>query len=633
MAAALKKLADSFLEDKLSWEPSTFLGSVRELVDREETAAVLEILQNDHYKELVESVAWDLFPIITPHVTDTETNNEVYNNSAQMLNTLAEIGKPKEMILGYLEQLDRFLDDGSYRTLLRPLSTVLMRFGLTKSYHLNQSFLLLYAHLQTIKFPSTQGLDEKQRRLLLEDPDVLRLGRSTIAVLEFLAPFIFQVEEMLYGNARELSELERTEVENSKIEIAKLLIKILDYPLARTDLAWKATEEDSDVPRHKSDFRLCAEQVMTYLSRLQFSFNQLLCYGRDFNLPVAPSTEADDLLEDDQGPGDITGLPALGLGCFVYLVQVEEMEDDRLPAVYSCDHLLQLTNMYIAALLRKAEEEPVFKGLSLLSLLVEGIEDGGLHHRILDNTFYEDLPQMLSVVMVMSPLNIVRQEALKVFPVYIRKFDWKGRYRLLQLLLKNTVHSGVCGMVIGMVKDYVHHTLQHHDNDWFVGHRLGDLFSLIFSLPNGAESDMLELSDKVMAALNCLRFLLLRDSASVNETGIWSHIPHIERGFIDPLHTGINLSIAHYQTRMTALMDEHKARGKNKSGPVPSGSLTVAGHQLPVMPPSQQMHVMKSACFTYELMQSIVGRVRDILSANERSSDPPRSEVKDESMS
>lgn len=69
---------------------------------------------------------------------------------------------------------------------------------------------------------------------------------------------------------------------------------------------------------------------------------------------------------------------------------------------------------------------------------------------------------------------------------------------------------------------------------------------------------------RVMAALNCLRFLLLRDPVSVNETGIWSHIPHIEQGFIEPLHTGIKLSMAHYQARMTAVVNEHKARGKSK---------------------------------------------------------------------
>ncbi|XP_030853575.1 uncharacterized protein LOC115929203 [Strongylocentrotus purpuratus] len=151
MAAELKKLADNFLEDQSSWEPSLFLGAVRELVDREETSAVLEILQNGSYKALVETVAWDLLPIITPHVSDTETNNDVYKDSAQILNDLAEIGKPKEMILGYLEQLDRFLDDGTYRILLKPLSTVLMRFGLTKSHQMNQSFILLHTHLQTAK--------------------------------------------------------------------------------------------------------------------------------------------------------------------------------------------------------------------------------------------------------------------------------------------------------------------------------------------------------------------------------------------------------------------------------------------------------------------------------------------------
>lgn len=632
MAEDLKKLGDSFLEEKSLWEPSLFLGAVRELIDKEETKLILDLFQNEQYKSLVEAVAWDMLPIVTPRISDSETNNDVYTDCFQILKVVSELGKPKELILGLLEQLDRFLDDTSYRTLLKPLSRVLMRFGLTKSYQLNQTFVLLHTHLQTAKFPSTQGMDEKERRLLLEDPALLRLGSNTIAILDFLAPFVFEVEQMLYKKTHVLSELERTEVENCKVEIAKFLIRILDFPLARTDLTWAETEEDSDLPRHKSDFRMCAEQALTYLARIRFSFNQLLYYAHDFRLPVSPPPgEDDDLGEDDPGPGDIKGLPPLGLGCLLYLVEVEGLQEDRLPAVYSSIHLLNLTTVYIAALLRKAQEEPVYKGLTLLAFVVEGIEDLSLHHSLLDNAFYEDLPQMLSVVMVMSPLNIIRQAALKVFPLFIRKFDWKGRYRLLRVLLKNTVHSGVCGMVIGMVKDFVHHTLQNHDNEWFVGQRLSDLFPLIFALPKGAASDMLELSDKVMAALNCLRFLLLRDPIALNETAVWSHVDKIEAQFLTPLYTGLNLSMAHYQARMASLIEENKGKGKNKLS-IPSTTLVVAGHQLPVMPATQQMNILRSACFTYELMQSIVGRVRDILAANQRS-ELQGSEVMEETMS
>ena len=52
-----------------------------------------------------------------------------------------------------------------------------------------------------------------------------------------------------------------------------------------------------------------------------------------------------------------------------------------------------------------------------------------------------------------------------MLPRYISCYDWKGRYRLLRTLLKSTEHTGVCGLLIGKVKDYVHETLEVNHRD------------------------------------------------------------------------------------------------------------------------------------------------------------------------
>lgn len=49
---------------------------------------------------------------------------------------------------------------------------------------------------------------------------------------------------------------------------------------------------------------------------------------------------------------------------------------------------------------------------------------------------------------------------MHILPIYIDKFDWKGRYRLLTVLLESSEHSGVKGFLIGRIKEYVHATLQ-----------------------------------------------------------------------------------------------------------------------------------------------------------------------------
>ena len=64
-------------------------------------------------------------------------------------------------------------------------------------------------------------------------------------------------------------------------------------------------------------------------------------------------------------------------------------------------------------------------------------------------------------------------------------------------------------------------------------------------LSNGAETDLLEVSDEVMGALNFLICVMMRDKENVS--GIWDLKEHLLKEYVAPLDTGLSMSRAHYQ--------------------------------------------------------------------------------------
>ena len=59
-------------------------------------------------------------------------------------------------------------------------------------------FNTLYAHVKTLKLPqqvSTDNNNEDEKRLMVQDSDFLRIEETMSALLEFVAPFVFLVQQ------------------------------------------------------------------------------------------------------------------------------------------------------------------------------------------------------------------------------------------------------------------------------------------------------------------------------------------------------------------------------------------------------------------------------------------------------
>ncbi|CAI9621019.1 unnamed protein product, partial [Staurois parvus] len=95
---------------------------------------------------------------------------------------------------------------------------------------------------------------------------------------------------------------------------------------------------------------------------------------------------------------------------------------------------------------------------------------------------------------------------------------------------------------------------------------------------------------------------------TIVQTGVWTELQKTELQFLRPLHTALNMSRAHYEA-------EIKNTNEKKKGPHSKSvcSVTAGGTKLPDMTPEMQLQVLQSALFTFDLMESVLARVEELI--------------------
>jgi hypothetical protein len=90
-----------------------------------------------------------------------------------------------------------------------------------------------------------------------------------------------------------------------------------------------------------------------------------------------------------------------------------------------------------------------------------------------------------------------------------------------------------------------------------------NLIVSVCSLKQGVTTDICEHSNKIIAGLNLLRFLLLRDGHN-NESGILELVSRMEDVLLEPLRKALDLSKAHYELKLKELSDPYTRAEREK---------------------------------------------------------------------
>ena len=589
------------------------MTTILEHVERGEAREVKVIMESRSIAEHIKSIAWDLVPQVCDFLTDEvcRSRSEVIDTAETVLTQLALKAKPKEVLLVLLEQADNFKDDVKFKVLLPAIQTCLLQLPVKRGHSLAISIETLYAHVATLPAPERYSLEGEERKLLENNSDVMRINDVSHALIDFLKPLAEKITH------RENTFGEKVKDISEQRELVRCVLKLLNYPLASLDTSYRGEKV-------KTESRLNAERVMGVMRMIQPDYVKLLNLLNEENFQIdqqkrlmaAKKKQAalSGDIPDDMDDYDVQEkYTELSLSVLAYLAFGEGLGMEDLPQVYTPQYLFELVLPYVSHLLSCSEPLTVEKGVRLLHSVLARLPDGTMPADILE---WEELATAVGLLiraMTQNQCKDICRAAVQILPLWMTKFTPAGRHKSLYFLLMKEQHSGLAAYAIQLLKNEVDRALKLTPCDEnFVGGHLEKLLELVFNLSNGAQTDLLEHSERVMAALNLLRYLVIRDQPAVNASGIWGYIGRVEREFCEPLRTGINLSRAHYELEV-GKAKKGTSELLNKCKVDPDMSFSVGGQSLPDLTPKQQMQVMHMALHTFDMMQSVLSRVEELV--------------------
>ncbi|KAM7099428.1 glomulin isoform 2-T2 [Molossus nigricans] len=548
-------------------------------IDEGHIDQLLEVIQNEKNKVIIKNMGWNL---VGPVVRCLLWNNKEDDKRKYflMLDLLIKLCNPKELLLGLLELIEE--PSGKQISqiillLLQPLQTVIQKLHSNKAYSVGLALSTIWSQLSLLPVPYSKEQIQT---------DDYGLCQCCKALIEFMKPFL-----------EEVTDERENSLENEKLkdELLKFCFKSLKCPLLTAQFLEQSEETEND------PLRCFASEIIGFLSAIGYPFSKMIFnHGRKKRIWNYLEFEE----EEDKQLAD-------SLASLAYLVFVQGISIDQLPMVLSPSYLLQFNMGHIEVFLQRTEESVFSKGLDLLENSLLRIEDNGLLHQYLEIKSFLTVPQ--------------RKKGLAMLQLYINKLDSQGKYTLFRCLLNTSNHSGVEAFIIQNIKNQIDLSLKRtHNNKWFTGPQLISLLDLVLSLPEGAETDLLQNSDRIMASLNLLRYLVIKDNEHDNQTGLWTELGKIENNFLKPLHTGLNMSKAHYEAEIKNSQENSQEVQKSKE----FCSVTVGGEEIPNMPPEMQLKVLHSALFTFDLIESVLARVEELIEIKTKSTSEENTGIK-----
>uniref|UniRef100_A0A7N8XXS7 Glomulin, FKBP associated protein a n=1 Tax=Mastacembelus armatus TaxID=205130 RepID=A0A7N8XXS7_9TELE len=543
-----------------SEDHDVFTIAGRSCIAEGNSTQVLSVVLDEKNQDIVRCLGWNLLPSLIKVLLKKEEKS--LPQCLAIFNHLLEVCSPKELLIGLLEQLEQDDPDTiaeSLHLLLNPLQKVLLCLGTRKASSLGMTLSSVLDQVAKLPLPHTKEQEED---------DVFSLCRCCTSLISFVRPFVQEAKQNLLSS-EELSESTNkvAGVEDElRTELLKFCMKTLSHPLLELQL------KDPDTLA-VSPLRDFASEILDTLSAIR---------------EPLPSLVFRPLLKRKQVPGFLeqeVRYPKESLASLAHLLFVHHMATDTFPNVFRS--VLSITQeLYEKSLVR--------------------LEDGSLPADLLEIKTFLTVPQV-------SPLLVHANFSLKVFQMSIDKFDTEAKYSFFQYMLKTSNHSGVEGYIIKNIKSQIDLALQPgNGNAWFEGAHLLPLLRQVLSLPDGPETDLLQYLDRVMESLNLLRYLVIRDKVTENQTGIWTELYKIEDTFLKPLRVGLNMSRAHYERELHNIKETKKGKAKEES----VLSVSVGDEKLPKMTPESQIQALHSALHTFDMMESVLVRLEELIEGN-----------------
>ncbi|XP_061195864.1 glomulin-like [Saccostrea echinata] len=608
----MEHLMDMEIMEKAT-DAETALKQIKECIQYKDSKGLKTVILEHKLKD--QSVFWEIASELTANLTEEnlEASEYFFETCQRCLNYIIENGNPKELLLAILEQADSFKDDQKFKCIMESVQKILLKLPSKRHHSLDITLETLSAHIEALPEPKDHNLDKEERKLLEMDSSVMRATDVVLCYLEFLSPF---VEEVSMKNPQVSFCKTSPQVQL----LMKHLMKLLSHPLFHLDMTFRPKEQEE---KEKSYSRICAERLIDHLSQLCPNFFALIeqeMEKRSWRTKQKTSEENDEEMEEDSSDKvrdwkEDKLIPEKSFACLAYLVIAEGLGADNMPCVYSHKFMLRFHLTFIKLFLEDQHSLVKLKGVLLLEKLIAVIPPFTFKHYELDNDYYKDILNSLISTMTHCQNKDIRIACVPIYSTFFSMFTLRGRFRLYEIVFNTCKFSGVVGYTLSLYKEQVDTLLKQGEKceNLFFGENMIKIFKLVSVIPDGATTDLLESSDRILSVLNFIRYLVLRDNPASNATGFWDLYPRLDKEFFEPLRQAIILSKGHYNLDLEDV---------KKGNPLPSEEtefkVNVGGETLGAVSKEQRIQVIESALNTFDMMDSILSRIIELADGQKR---------------
>lgn len=556
---------------------SDFLTTIRTSLQEGQVERIYSILQDGIFLDDVENNSWELISCICQYLKSEvkNSNPKLFECCINLINICVEKLAPEDSLLQFSKEIEETEDDITFVTLLRCLGKAILQIPKKRQSYLAWCFNVIEGFLYKLPIPKHFELEKDELMLMEADVEVARITHLlNDDVVPFYEIFVQQLVQ------------EESGLEEKRLIVLKFLIQLLGKPFAHLDMEAGG--------KTKSRSRRIAERICENILKLLKDPIILI--------DMYPGNENDAVCK----PNDLSHAVML------YLFFGEQILLEKIPKVYNPIYIFQTYLRLIPILLDNGHQFLVTKGLKLAEAFIENLNKFELDYQLLDSDSHSKFCKQLSLVIIYNSSERNRKLSLKILREYLDRFETRGRYLLVYNLVQVVNHAGLIGFIISYYKDMLNDALNRNDmNSYLCGPKLLRILQLFCHLHKAEESDLIELADQIIASLNLLRYLAIRDKKNV--TNVWDHFPELERTFFEPLKKGLMLSRAHYELKLKELKNETSNGDKKENAT--NVSVVVAGEKLPDMPLIEKIKMLKSALTAFDVMESVLGRLIELINS------------------
>ncbi len=296
---------------------------------------------------------------------------------------------------------------------------------------------------------------------------------------------------------------------------------------------------------------------------------------------------------------------------FIYLILTKNDYFSLLPCVYSPFFYLLLSIPSIQQLSNGREQVMLTeKACVLVSNVCSRLTPNKeFDQTILDNDQIHILIDTLKMLMVRSPARQYASLTIGAYRSLFRAFNPLGRYTFLRQQLAKTP----CGedsyrtFLCTLVKDEFLYDYRSSSSEIYKGISLFQLLDHLCHLPNGVETDLLEIYDCLCSTLNFIRFIGLIDKRNINRTLLWTErLNHLNEILIKPLRKSIELARAHYKLEIKNKNEDNKQQQQQMD-------TEILVDNAPLSAPSkqEQLETLHSAVTKFDILDCILSSLSD----------------------